>query len=164
MVKRGKFREDLYFRINVMQLTIPPLRDRLQDIDILTDFFLKKHSRNMQKSVTRLADDTLRILREYDWPGNIRELENVIERAVVLAAGQCITRDLLPPLDMRARKSSIPGRQSLEEAVLAFKRDYIIRMLEETRYNQTQAARLLQIQRPYLNRLMKKLNIRRPDE
>lgn len=158
-VKEGRFREDLFYRLNVVSLQLPPLRSRSEDIPLFSKHFLKKHSSAMNKNITCIPQETMTILMSYSWPGNIRELENTIERGVVLASGDQLTPDLLPTLMEITSHEQIETAKSLEEAILNFKKIYIRKTLQLTNYNQTKAAKLLNIQRTYLNRLMKELTI-----
>ncbi|UCE04822.1 MAG: sigma-54-dependent Fis family transcriptional regulator [bacterium] len=159
-VKEGRFREDLFYRLNVVILHLPSLRERSGDISFFAEHFLKKHSRAMQKNIVRITSEAMGILRSYFWPGNIRELENAIERAVVLASGKELTPDLFSLLLTDGRSvEEIEIGIPLEDALLRFKKQFISKTLCFTDNNQTQAAELLKIQRTYLNRLIKDLNI-----
>ena len=162
LVETGAFREDLFYRLKVMKLELPPLRDRMDDLHVFAEYFLKKHARSMGKSVSSYHPETLEQLQSYSWPGNIRELENVIERAVVLAADHIITPDLLPPLDTGSHSREIVVGKSLEDAASIFKQQYIEKTLKITQYNQTQAAKILKINRSYLNRLVKEYDLQNP--
>jgi two-component system NtrC family response regulator len=158
-LEEKKFREDLFFRLNVISVTVPPLRNRKEDIPILTKHFLQKFNQEMQKKIASIEQPTLDIFLNYHWPGNIRELQNVLERAVVLAPGKTITADLvLPQMGQKGKEEISPGIQ-LEDAVKKFKKEFICRTLALTKYNQSQAAKILGIQRTYLNRLIKELEI-----
>ena len=154
-VKEGNFREDLFYRLNVMPLTLPPLRSRSQDIPVFADVFLKKHCQTMQKKEKRFSAKTMKLLQNYSWPGNIRELDNTIQRAVVLATETELTPDLFPLSAATDSVEEIGVGLSLEEALLKFKQQFIEKTLHYTKNNQTQAAELLKIQRTYLNRLIK---------
>jgi len=160
-VRNGRFREDLFYRLNVMVIMIPPLRDRPEDIPVLVDHFVEKHGRALRKRVDDVTSKAMAVLTGYHWPGNIRELENAIERAVVLAPGREITPDLFPPLGEAAAVHDIGVGTPLEEAMTQFKRGFIERTLQHTNNNQTEAARLLALQRTYLNRLIHELGIAR---
>ena len=110
MVREGRFRDDLYYRLNVFQLVMPPLRERLEDLPVLADFFLKRYGERNRRGVLSLAPETLQAFRDYSWPGNIRELENVIERGVIVCQGDVLTPGDLPPaLQPTARVAG--GRQ-----------------------------------------------------
>jgi len=158
-VREGHFREDLFYRLNVVKILLPPLRERKEDIPVLAEHFLKKHNQAMQKRMKTFAPGTLERIMSYSWPGNIRELENVIERAVVLATGDTLNSDLLPPLVDDASPGEINVGVPLEKAQMDFKKQYIIKTLQFTDNNQTKAAEILKIQRTYLNRLIKELGI-----
>ena len=158
-LEEKKFREDLFFRLNVISVTVPPLRNRKEDIPILTNHFLQKFNQEMQKKIASIEQSTLDIFLNYHWPGNIRELQNVLERAVVLAPGKTITADLvLPQMGQKGKEEISPGIQ-LEDAVKKFKKEFICKTLALTKNNQSQAAKILGIQRTYLNRLIKELDI-----
>lgn len=159
-VKEGKFREDLYFRLNVVNLTLPPLRKRAEDIKLLAQYFLANFNRILQKKVKKINSEALNIMKKYHWPGNIRELENVIERAIVLTPEDVITPDLLPMQLTSESEKPLKVGLHMDEAILKFKHQFITRTLKFTNYNQTEAAILLDIQRTYLNRLIKELNIK----
>lgn len=158
-LEEKKFREDLFFRLNVISVTVPPLRNRKEDIPALANHFLQKLNQEMQKRVSSIEPATLDMFLTYHWPGNIRELQNVLERAVVLAPGKTITADLvLPQMGQKGKEEISPGIQ-LEDAVKKFKKEFICKTLALTKYNQSQAAKILGIQRTYLNRLIKELEI-----
>jgi DNA-binding NtrC family response regulator len=163
-VAERKFREDLFFRLNVISITVPPLRKRKEDIPALACHFLEKFNREMKKRVASLDPATLEIFLTYHWPGNIRELQNVLERAVVLASADTVTSDLLPPQLSQKGKEEISPGIPLEEALKKFKREFISQTLSLTNHNQSQAAKLLDIQRTYLNRLIKELGISSSEE
>jgi DNA-binding NtrC family response regulator len=158
-VKDKKFREDLFFRLNVISVTIPPLRTRKEDIPAFAGHFLQKFNREMKKRINSIDPTALDIFLRYDWPGNIRELQNVLERAVVLAPSNSITPDLLPPQLSRKGKEGISPGITLEDAVKRFKTEFISQTLSLTQNNQSQAAKILGIQRTYLNKLIKDLEI-----
>lgn len=157
--ENGNFREDLYYRLNVVKIHLPALRERPGDIPIFADHFLKKHCQSMGKNICKISSETMEILKSHSWHGNIRELENVIERAVVLTSNNEITPDLLPPLSQKKNGEDIEIGISLELALQKFKTKFIANTLKLTNNNQTKAAELLQIQRTYLNRLIKELDI-----
>ncbi len=159
-VKEGRFREDLYFRLNVMVIQLPPLRSRVQDIPTLVEHFIQKHCLIMNKNIKTISLKVLERLKQYSWPGNIRELENAIERAVVLATGKELEMDHFQSLFEKTSEEEIQIGKPLEEAILNFKKQFIKKTLDHTQNNQTKAAELLQIQRTYLNRLIKELDIK----
>ncbi|HTY09068.1 MAG TPA: sigma 54-interacting transcriptional regulator, partial [Candidatus Edwardsbacteria bacterium] len=160
LVKRGLFREDLYYRLNVFQIFLPPLRQRRDDIPVLAHHFLDRFNRETTKNIKGFTDEALCSLVEYHWPGNIRELQNVIERAMVLASGRMIEQQHLPPLSAAAAgDTEIPPTVSLEEAQRKFKRQYLAKALAAHHWNQRKTARELGIQPTYLSRLIKELGI-----
>jgi transcriptional regulator with PAS, ATPase and Fis domain len=163
LVREGAFREDLYYRLNVFQIFLPPLRQRREDIPILAGHFLQKYNHETKRSITEINPRAMARLEEYHWPGNIRELQNVIERAVVLCSGSVITIDHLPTMAAE-RQGDVAVNQALtwEEAQKVFKKEYLIRALTAGKWNQRQTAKALEIQPSYLSRLMKELNIMRP--
>jgi Nif-specific regulatory protein len=158
-VEDGEFRSDLYYRLNVLPLYIPPLRQRPEDIPVLADFFLKKFSEETKKQFEGFSEDAMEIMLSYAWPGNIRELENCIERACVIGKGRRIHGE-----DLLLKNSSVQaiqetGDRSLKNAINVFKARFIQKVLEENRWNQTESAKALDIQRTYLSRLIKELSI-----
>ncbi|MCI0693194.1 sigma-54 dependent transcriptional regulator [candidate division KSB1 bacterium] len=159
-VKAGRFRGDLFFRLNVVSLTLPPLRERVADIPLLANHFLARFSQQMRKPAASFSGRTMEILQAYSWPGNVRELANAVERAVVLALESEITPDLLPPLPAEKSPEAITAGMSLDEAMLQFKKQFIAKTLELTGGNQSQAAQILNIQRSYLSRLIKELGFK----
>jgi DNA-binding NtrC family response regulator len=154
-VKEGIFREDLYYRLNVIPIVLPDLKDRAEDIPLLIEHFLMKYAKESDPPIEGISKDAMRLLLEYDWPGNVRELENVIERAVILGHGpQVLPEDLPAPIRTRnlpVRHQTPEGsmrRPTLEE----LERDYIATVLEETRWKRMQAAHILGIDRRTLYR------------
>ncbi|MDH3444512.1 MAG: sigma 54-interacting transcriptional regulator, partial [Deltaproteobacteria bacterium] len=158
-VKDGTFRDDLYHRLNVIALTLPPLRERKDDIPSLATFFLQKFSLETKKNFTAMADDAVEKLREYNWPGNIRELANVIERAVVLGDGPRLTTHHLPARVAGAQLASIPEDLSYHDAVDGYRRELIVRALSDAQGNRAAAAKALGIHRTHLMKLLKALEI-----
>lgn len=159
LVERGEFRQDLFYRLNVIPINVPPLRKRPDDIIPLARHFLQLSARDTNKTVSELDPAALQALRDYSWPGNIRELKNVIERAVVLTQDRSIRRDVLLLEQSPLEKSEEFQGKSLKESVNIFKKYFIIACLERNNWNQTVAARELDIQRTYLSRLLKELNV-----
>ncbi len=161
-VKTGRFREDLYFRLNVVTLTLPPLRERQGDVPALAQFFLERHSRDAKRPGMVLSAAALEALTQYPWPGNIRELDNVIARAVVLSPKDTIEPDMLALLS-----DDVALQQNEEDALLPYldlpyhesmeqhSRYIITRAMERAEGNQTKAAESLKLQRTYLARLLK---------
>ncbi|MEJ2032198.1 MAG: sigma-54 dependent transcriptional regulator [Deltaproteobacteria bacterium] len=153
MVKSGKFRQDLFFRINVMNLHLPPLAERRKDVPLLTQYFIDKYSSMMNKPVRRISPEARRLLQQYDFPGNVRELENIIERAVVLARGEQVEVGHLPDMEVHTYRPTGNGAMpSLEDQ----ERDYIQWVLKQTGGNKTRAAEILGIDRVSLWRKLKK--------
>jgi Nif-specific regulatory protein len=142
-VADGSFREDLYYRLNVFALFVPPLRERRTDILLLADHFLEKFSRQHRKHVKRISTPAIDMLMSYHWPGNVRELENAIERAVVICDGQVVHAHHLPPTLQTAEASGTTIGVTLEEALTAFEKDTIQDALKSARGNRARAARLL---------------------
>jgi Nif-specific regulatory protein len=142
-VQEKTFREDLYYRLNVYSIYLPPLRERKTDIPLLADHFVEKHATAHAKDVRRIATSAIDMLMSYHWPGNVRELENCIERAVVVCDGGAIHAHHLPPTLQTAEVSGTLTRQSLEEALSAYEKDLVLDALKSARGNRARAARLL---------------------
>ena len=160
MVREGTFREDLYFRISVVNITMPSLRERADDIPLLADYFLRTFAKMHKKQQRGMTPGYLNALTRHSWPGNVRELQNVIERSVVLAnGGQQLTIEDLPP-DLRVLSASdeLPTG-SFHEALRSFKRDLVKSALAKRDGNKLQAAKDLGISRAYLHRLLNQLNV-----
>ena len=162
-VREGKFREDLFYRLNVITIDLPPLRSRREDIPLLAAHFLKRYSDENGLLLRSLSPDAIRALVDYDWPGNVRELENVIERGVVLSSGQTINSDLLPGhLTGRSYSSSLLEHNpnaSLFDIIEDIERRIIVDKLEHSNWNQTEAAEQFRIPLSTLNQKIKRLNI-----
>jgi DNA-binding NtrC family response regulator len=162
-VKDGRFREDLYYRLNVIPIRMPALRDRLEDLPELARFFLRKYSIKFRKNVQGIADSTLDILSSYWWPGNIRELENLIERLVAISDKDWITDEDLP-YELHVAKLDTQDQAStenlLERALSTFERNFIVRALEKSSWNVTATSRALGIPLSTLKFKMDKLEIR----
>jgi transcriptional regulator with PAS, ATPase and Fis domain len=165
-VKEGAFRQDLYFRLNVIQILIPPLRDRADDIVPLTRFFIEHYNRKFKRNIEGVTEAAAKLLLYHDWPGNVRELRNAIERAMILEESSSIDPASLPIAISRpdgdashevALPAAVPSDGlSLEDN----ERSLLVRALEKTNGNQTQAARLLRVTRDTLRYKMKKFNLR----
>ena len=156
-IETGHFREDLYFRLKVVEIWVPPLRERRDDIPLLAEHLLSRIAKDLHKEVRLIADDALRALSAYDWPGNVRELENALTRAAVIARGPAITTEHLslgPATD--ARGSSAAKEVSDDETLDALERAHVDRVLRRTGGNKRRAARILGISRPRLDRLIVK--------
>jgi DNA-binding NtrC family response regulator len=163
LVREGKFRDDLFYRLNVITVDLPPLRQRREDIPLLVDFFLTRYSEENERPRRRMTPEGLRPLLSYSWPGNVRELENVIERAVVLSSGQDVGADLLPDVIV-GRGTPVPmmehrGDASLFDIVEDCERHIILDMLEKCNWNQTEAAERFHVPLSTLNQKIKRLNI-----
>ncbi len=168
-VREGRFREDLYYRLKVITLDVAPLRDRRDDIPLLSHHFLTRFSRENGKTLNSIDQDALRVLMNYDWPGNVRELENAIERAVVLSGTSGSIRSELLPREIldstSGRPDGIPAQSrngSLRELVLEFERNLILLAMERANWNQRKAASLLKVKPTTLNAKLKRLQVRIP--
>jgi DNA-binding NtrC family response regulator len=165
LVRRGEFREDLYYRINVVSLTQPPLRERIGDIPFIADHYFKAFSQQNGRDLKGISSDAMRLLQEYAWPGNVRELVNVLERAVVLCRGNEITRSDLPEkltnesMAQAAMPVEASGRNSLKAALSAPEKQLIVDALEQNGWNRQATSRMLGINRTTLYKKMKKYGI-----
>ena len=172
--RKDKFREDLYYRLNVINIALPPLRDRKEDIPALVEFFFTKYCRENEKyldpsgrTLLHFQPEAMQVLMDHNWPGNVRELENVVERAVVLAADNSVPVDVLPDhllqaSGMKLRRAdggALPADASLFEIVADFERRIIIERLEQAGWSQTEAADSLHVPLSTLNQKIKRLNI-----
>jgi len=164
-VEKGEFREDLYYRLNVITIGLPPLRQRTEDIPLLARTFLTKLAEENDKPLEEIEPAAMEILMDYHWPGNVRELENVIERAVVLSSGTSLTVDLLPPAvrepsGLPTPVSNLPiNGMSFKEAVASYERQLIVRALQNADGVQKRAAQILQVKPTTLHEMMKRLEI-----
>ena len=173
LVEEGRFREDLYYRLNVINIILPPLRERKEDIPLLVEHFFTKYCRENEKflepsgkSVLKFQTEAMQVLLEHNWPGNVRELENVVERAVVLAAEPNVPVDVFPDqllmasgIRLRPGNGALPPDASLYEIVADFERRTIIEALEKANWSQTEAADSLRVPLSTLNQKIKRLNI-----
>jgi putative PEP-CTERM system response regulator len=165
MIKKGGFREDLYYRINVVPIVIPPLRERKEDIPILIDHFINKFSVENNKNVKGINKDALEFLMQYEWPGNVRELENLIERVIALTSNEYILANELPysfkniPKINGLKESVLDGKVSFLQAEEEFEKEVILDALKRTNYIQSHAAEILGISRRILKYKMDKLGI-----
>ena len=162
MVREGQFREDLYFRLRVVEIAVPPLRERRGDIPVLADHLLREGAREMHVAPPVLSPDAVAALTTYDWPGNVRELENALTRALVLGRGSTVTADDLVLGNAEvAPEGAQRGEGAVEDQSLAaVERAHIVAVLRRTRGNKRQACRVLRISRPRLDRLLEKHGIR----
>jgi DNA-binding NtrC family response regulator len=175
LVKDGKFREDLYYRLNVINISLPPLRERKEDIPLLVEHFFAHYCRENNKflnaagrSMLHFDPDALQVLMEHAWPGNVRELENVVERAVVLASATEVPVDVLPDGLLQANgirlrggdSESLPADASLFEILNDFERRIIVERLEQSGWSQTEAAESLHVPLSTLNQKIKRLDIK----
>ena len=158
-IAAGTFREDLYYRLNVFTIFVPPLRERKADLLLLVDHFLEKFSREHRKSIKRISTPAIDMLMSYHWPGNVRELENTLERAVLMCDGQVMHGHHLPPSLQTAEASGTVTRVSLSDAVAGFEKDLIQDALKTTRGNRAKAARLLDTTERVLNYKVRKYAI-----
>jgi len=158
-IANGTFREDLYYRLNVFTIFVPPLRDRKADLLLLADHFLEKFSREHGKVIKRISTPAIDMLMSYHWPGNVRELENALERSVLVCDGQVIHGHHLPPSLQTADASGTVTRVSLKDAVEGFERDLIQDALKTTRGNRAKAARLLDTTERILNYKVRNLGV-----
>jgi len=172
LVKEEKFREDLFYRLNVVSITVPPLREKKDDIPLLGYHFLKKYAKEVKKNIKSISVDAMNMLIAYSWPGNVRQLENVIERAVVMAEGDTVTTEYLPFVvrdEITHPDASIPKTSSelkeskkkiRETAVESIEKSFILDALTRNDWNVTKSAREVGMQRPNFQALMRKYNIR----
>jgi nitrogen regulation protein NR(I) len=182
LIADGRFREDLYYRLAVVPIVLPPLRDRREDIPLLVRHFIEKYDRRLGKSVAGIEEEALQLLLDYSWPGNIRELENLMERSVLFADGPIILASSLPdslrerpgapatpiaavgPIGAIAAPSGASMKEIVRQAQAELERELIARALEETGGNVTRAAKRLQISRKSLQVKMKELGLRGTEE
>jgi DNA-binding NtrC family response regulator len=165
MVEDGRFRDDLYYRINVLSVDVPPLRERREDIPVLIDYFLKKHTRNTSRLVRGLNAEAKRMLNDYGWPGNVRQLESAIERAILLCEGDMITPEDLPSELQQESKGTAAGAFKLPPEGISFEqveKNLILQAMEQTDYNITKAAKLLGMTFRTLQYRLEKFGIKKP--
>jgi len=158
-VKKGEFREDLYYRLNVIPITLPPLRERREDIPLLSIYFLQRFAVETKKKFTEITQEAQEKLLAYEWPGNVRELANVIERAVVLGQGPKLSLHDLPTKMVSAGSASRRDGFVYHDAIDDYRRELILKVLAQTQGNRAAAAKVLGLQRTYLSRLIKGLRI-----
>lgn len=161
LVEKGNFRQDLYYRLNVVNLFLPPLRERREDIAMLANHFLDNMNEKYGKQIKGFKNETISSLESYHWPGNIRELEYAIERAVVLCKSDWLNEKDFPLLKAQPLVTDkLFTPRALQDAINDFKKSYISQILDQTGGNQTKAAEILKIQRAYLNQMIKKLSVK----
>jgi two-component system nitrogen regulation response regulator NtrX len=160
-ISKGNFREDLFYRLNVIPFYVPPLRERSEDIPLLVNHFLKEFSSHYSRRTREITADAIEILMRYSWPGNVRELRNVIERLVIMNPGATkLERKHLPPLVYRdGTRRNMPEFSSLHEARAAYERDFILKKLDDNHGNVSRTAEVLGLERSHLYRKMKALGI-----
>ena len=158
-IAAGEFREDLYYRLNVFAIFVPPLRERKPDVLLLADHFLEKFSREHGKKVKRIATPAIDMLTSYHWPGNVRELANVIERAVVVCDAQVVHAHHLPPTLQTAEASGTAQTSTLRDSMEAFEKDALQDALKSARGNRAKAARLLATTERIFNYRVRKYGI-----
>ncbi|HLA99936.1 MAG TPA: helix-turn-helix domain-containing protein, partial [Bacteroidota bacterium] len=153
----GSFREDLYYRLNVFSILVPPLRERKSDIPAIADYFVRKCARGMGKEIHSISPEAMDLLISYDWPGNVRELENAIERAMVVGKTSSILPEELP-IHLKDRGRTPPGG-----SLAALEKEYIREVLWENKWNISRSAEVLQIDRATLYNKIEKYAIPRPE-
>jgi DNA-binding NtrC family response regulator len=156
----GAFRQDLYYRLNVVELAMPSLRDRTEDISLLANYFAAKHGAKCHRKVLGVTPEAQARLIRYDWPGNVRELENAIERAVVLGTSDRILVEDLPEAVLETAAAASAPAPQYHEAVTQTKKQIILSAMEQAKGNYTEAAKLLGVHPNYLHRLIRNLNLR----
>jgi Nif-specific regulatory protein len=159
LVEQKKFREDLYYRLNVIRVHLPPIRERKEDIPVLIEHFREKSASKMGRSVNSYSPEARNVLLAYAWPGNARQMENAIERAAIMCEGGVIRLEDLPPEISEIKTGDIQAGATLKDALTNFKKKFIAQSLALCGGNRTTAARMLDIQRTYLSRLLKELDI-----
>jgi DNA-binding NtrC family response regulator len=168
-VKEGTFREDLFYRLNVVRIVVPPLRERREDIPMLAQYFLQKVSSGNNPSIRGFVPETMAILQHYQWPGNVRELENVIERAVSLTHGPLLLPDDLPEAlvhapGVSAESIELPGHTGALMSLEELEKQYLVRVLKETGNNKVRAAKVLGIDRRTLYRMAERFGLELGEE
>jgi two-component system response regulator HydG len=162
MVREGQFRDDLYYRLNVFQLVLPPLRERLEDLPVLVDFFLKRYGKKNRREDITLSPEVLQAFRRYSWPGNIRELENVIERGVIVCQGNALTREDLPAA-LQLQDAWLASGGEGEPGLPELERQLISRTLERVAGQRQQAAEILGISLDELNLKIRSYGLEKRD-
>lgn len=160
LITQGLFRQDLFYRLNVLQLEMPPLRQRQEDIPLLAKYFAVRYGAKCNRKITGISLEAQKRLVGYDWPGNVRELENAIERAVVLGTTDSILLEDLPEAILETETRTMPAPTKYHEAVAETKKQIILQAMDQTKGNYTDAAKLLGVHPNYLHRLIRNLNLR----
>lgn len=160
-IKRGEFREDLYYRLNVVPIEVPPLRDRGEDILVLTDYFMQKYFSIYSKKIREFSPAALLALRDYSWPGNVRELKNIIERIVVFSTDNSPIKKRDLPMEILSNEPTRIEANDLHKAMRSFERRFITSVLEKTGWNRLEAAQLMKVHRNTLLKKMKDLEIKK---
>jgi len=160
LVAARTFRSDLYYRLRVFPLHLPPLRERQEDIPALVRYFVEKHARRMKRMVETIPAETLDLLVRYAWPGNIRELENAMERAVVIGSSEKILPEDLPDTVLESAKGAEAAPAKYHQAIRNLKKQLILNALDQAGGSITEAAKLLGVHANYLHRLMRNLELR----
>ncbi len=164
-VAQGRFREDLYYRLNVISISLPPLRQRSEDVPLLAQHFLAAYSRENEKALAEITPGAMELMLDYHWPGNVRELENAVERAVVLSSGESLDVDLLPKSLRQPMQPTVqvaaPNSNglSLKDAVANYERQLIVKALQAAGGVQKRAAEMLRVKPTTLHEMMKRLNV-----
>jgi transcriptional regulator with PAS, ATPase and Fis domain len=165
LIEVKQFRQDLFFRLNVIKIELPPLRERKEDIPLLVKHFLDIYSKENKKEILGISDEVMEVFANYAWPGNIRELENLIERAVVLTKTKLITRNNLPPFlyDREGKQDTVPipsdNSGTLKEQTQQFQKNWILEALRKSNGVQKKAAQLLGVKPTTLNEMIKRMGI-----
>lgn len=160
LISQGLFRQDLFYRLNVLQLEMPSLRQRQEDIPLLARYFAVRYGEKCNRKITSISSEAQKRLLSYDWPGNVRELENAIERAVVLGTTDVILPEDLPEVILETETRTMPAPTKYHEAVAETKKQVIMRAMDQAKGNYTDAAKLLGVHPNYLHRLIRNLNLR----
>jgi transcriptional regulator with PAS, ATPase and Fis domain len=158
-VESGRFREDLFYRLNVMEIHIPPLKERPEDIPLLVYFFIERHNPELKRNFSGIDDDAVRLLMALPWKGNVRELDNVIEHTMILAEGERITLKDLPKAVLASSEGQPAFSFNLRDALRQFEKQHIVRVLEQTNQDRREAAALLDISLSSLYRKIEELGI-----
>ena len=159
LIEEGRFRADLYYRLNVFPIYVPALRERKSDMLQLADYFVEKYSKASQKKIHRISTAAIDLMMRYHWPGNVRELENCVERAVLLCRGDAIQAHHLPPTLQASDQLDKPSVGTLESAMVALEHEMIVDVLKTTRGNMAKAAIQLGISERIMGLRVKKYNI-----